>query len=564
MISVKTVIFSSIFAVLLYILFKKAIPQWRNRTRVIFVTVIVLYTAYILSLDLSGILLNLFSLVFLSLEMFYIMDVMKNIKNNKSTYNKGLAPLCTSKSVVSQENQRFFGLTDYLPKVSIHVPICKEPVEVVRTTLEALSQLDYPDYEVCVLVNNTTEREFIDPISEICKNLGERFRFFHLPYIRGYKAGTLNYALKVTDRDVEIIAVVDSDYVVDKNFLKETVGYFKDPTVAIVQIPQDYRDFPKTPWFEGMYYAYRYFFSIVMNSCNRHNAASFMGTMGLVRKKCLEEIGGWCENVITEDSELGMRIHERGYRTIYIDRSYGKGLMPLSFSSYKKQRFRWAFGNMQTIRKNIRILLKGNLTGLQKICYMGANTIWFNNLFIPFLVVACGIIFNLSDKLGMAVAGPYMAFLLSRSLGLIVVLPKLLGISIYKGIYAFLSFLSITFPMSIAWLLCLVRPQKGFWRTPKSVKKNTVFGHLKEARAEIFMIIASLLFSIIAFIKGKILFAAVAIVNFLIYLPSLWALKGFVELQESFKEKTYSDRDGFSNRHHEDWYNITPVEGATA
>jgi len=126
---------------------------------------------------------------------------------------------------------------------------------------------------------------------------------------------------------------------------------------------------------------------------------------------------------------------------------------------------------------------------------MGANTIWFNNLLIPSLVVACGIIFDLPDKFAMDIVGPYMAFLVSRSLGFIFVLPQLLGISIYKGIYAFLSFLSVTFTMSTAWLLCLVRQRKGFWKTPKSIKKTHIFGHLKEAITELVMVIASLLFA---------------------------------------------------------------------
>jgi len=283
-----------------------------------------------------------------------------------------------------------------------------------------------------------------------------------------------------------------------------------------------------------------------------------MGTMGLVRKRYLEGIGGWCEDVITEDSELGMRIHERGYKTIYIDCSYGRGLMPLSFSSYKKQRFRWAFGNMQTIKKNIRILLRGNLTGLQKICYMGANTIWFNNLLIPFLVAACGIIFNLSDKIAMAVAGPYMAFLLSRCAGFIFALPKMLGISVYKGIHAFLSFLSITFPMSTAWLLCIIIPRWEFWRTPKFIKEDSILAHLKEAMTELFIVITSLLFSIMALVKGKWLLGAIAIVNFLIYLPFIWALKGFLELNE------YFHKGDFNRGRNEDWYNITPLEATTS
>lgn len=524
-----------------------------NMSVIILASVIALYTAYILNLNLPGALLNLPSLIFLSLEMFHILDVVNGKKDHQLLPRHQKGPISEIQNTPPS----------YTPKVSIHVPVCKEPVEVVRKTLYSLSQLDYPDYEVCVLVNNTTEPELVEPIRKICKDLGERFHFFHLPHVEGYKAGTLNYALKITDRNAEVIAVVDSDYVVDKNFLKETVGYFQDPEVAIVQMPQDYRDFPKNSWFEGMYYAYRYFFSIVMNSCNKHNAASFMGTMGLVRKRYLEEVGGWCEDVITEDSELGMRIHERKYRTIYIDRSYGKGLMPLSFYSYKKQRFRWAFGNMQTIKKNMDILLKGNLTGLQKICYLGSNTIWFNNLLIPFFLVACGIIFNLPNSLAKATAGPYVAFLLSRALGLVVVLPRVLGISILKGIHAFLSFLSITFPMSVAWLLCLIKPRMGFWRTPKMLEKKNILRYIREAEAEFIMIALSLLLGVIALIKGSHLWSVVAFLNLLIYLPSLWALKGFSVLHKSFA-KGNKKTNLFNGEKDEDWHNITPVEALTS
>jgi cellulose synthase/poly-beta-1,6-N-acetylglucosamine synthase-like glycosyltransferase len=229
MIGVKTIIFSSLFLAIFYLV-KKILPLWTNRVLILFVTVITIYMTYLLSLDLPAGLLNLLSLTFLSLEMFHILDV---VGNNSKGIKAGKRVDLPANAI------------PYTPKVSIHVPICNEPVEVVRKTLEALSQLDYPDYEVCVLVNNTTESELIEPIAELCRNLGERFRFFHLPYVKGYKAGTLNYALRVTDRDAEIIAVVDSDYIVDRNFLKDTIGYFKDPATAIVQLPQDYRDFPK-------------------------------------------------------------------------------------------------------------------------------------------------------------------------------------------------------------------------------------------------------------------------------------------------------------------------------
>lgn len=508
-----------------YRIFKKIFPHWSNTYIFLYEGIIFIYAGYILNLDLVGASLNLISLLLLMFETFFIFDV-----------NQG-----------KQAYETFKNSASHIPKVSIHVPICREPVEVVKETLLALSQLDYPNYEVCVIVNNTTEDELVIPILEECKKLGNKFRFFHLPKVDGYKAGALNFALEVTDKDAELIAVIDSDYIVERDFLKRVVQYFEDPKVAIVQLPQDYRDFPQKPWFEGMYYAYRYFFSIVMNSCNKHNGASFMGTMGVVRKKYLEEVGGWCQSVITEDSELGMRIHAKGYKSIYIDDSYGKGFMPLNFYSYKKQRFRWAFGNMQTIKKNIRILFSKNLTGSQKICYLGANTVWFNNLLLPFLWSIFCMIFNLPDKFLKGVIGCYVAFLLTKFIGFVIVFPKVIGISCLKGFRALLSFFSITFPMSVAWVLCLIKSKSDFWRTPKSIKYNTkIFNYIKEAYSELLMLLVSLLVFVLGLIQIKTTIALIGIANFLIYAPSLWALKGFAELHKVKEEKRYEDRNNFS------------------
>lgn len=508
-----------------YRIFKKIFPHWVNTYIFLYEGIIFVYAGYIFNLDVVGVSLNLISLLFLMFETFFIFDATQ----------------------VKKEYKAFNNSTSFTPRVSIHVPICREPVEVVRETLLALNQLDYPDYEVCVIVNNTTEKELVTPILHECKKLGDKFRFFHLPRVEGYKAGALNYALSVTDKDAELIVVVDSDYAVERDFLKKVVKYFEDPKVAIVQLPQDYRDFPQKPWFEGMYYAYRYFFSIVMNSCNKHNAASFMGTMGAVRKKYLEEVGGWCGSVITEDSELGMRIHAKGYKSIYIDDSYGKGFMPLNFYSYKKQRFRWAFGNMQTIKKNIGILFSKNLTWLQKICYLGANTVWFNNLLLPFLWSMFCLIFNMPDKFIKGVISCYAAFFLTKFTGFVIVLPRIIGISYLKGFSALLSFLSITFPMSVAWLLCLIKSKSEFWRTPKSIKYDTkIFNYVKEARAELLMLLASFVVFTAGLIQAKTYIALIGIANFLIYLPSLWALKGFAELHKIKGKEKYENRNNFS------------------
>ncbi len=534
MLSVNVMVIS-IFSILILILLIKN-TKWSKVTIFIFTGIIASYMAFLLTLKPAGMLLNIFSLIFFSLELFHILDVhgFQDLKDDSSDDNS------------------------YTPKVSIHLPICKEPVPVVKKTLNALSQLDYPHYEVWVIVNNTNDQHLLMSLSELCSNAGDRFHLIFLPCVKGFKAGALNYALKATAQDADIIAVVDADYIVDRDFLKKTVKYFKDPKVAIVQTPQDYRDFPKNNFFEGMYYAYRYFFSIIINSCNKYNAASFMGTMGLVRKKYLEEVGGWCEDIITEDSELGLRIHERGYRTIYIDRSFGRGLMPLSFSAYKRQRFRWAFGNMQTIIKNLNILFKGNLTLMQRICYLGSNTIWFNNLLIPFLVALYGIIFNISETTAIALIGPFIAFLLSRGYGFTVILSKMLDIPIHKGLHALFAFFSITFPMATAWLYCLIKPKIEFFRTPKSITKRPLWMHLREAVGELFMIMVSLLMGIMAFMKGKYILGMIMAINLLIYLPSVWALKNFIKMEMSLAGKK-----GRDNNRDEGWYHITALEAST-
>ncbi|GAB6184288.1 hypothetical protein JCM13991_20290 [Thermodesulfovibrio hydrogeniphilus] len=449
---------------------------------------------------------NLVSFGFFALSLFHILDV----GGRKNFLRKIETPV-----------------TDYYPKVSLHIPIYEEPIDVVKKTLFSLSKLEWPDYEVCVIVNNTKKEEFWKPVKEICEVLGKKFRFFYLPECPGYKAGALNFALSISSPEAEIIGVIDADYEVEPDFLKKTVPFFRDPKIAIVQTPQDYREVP--PSMEGIYWAYRYFFSIIMNSSNEYNAASFMGTMGLIRKRCLEEIGGWDEKIITEDSEIGIRIHNKGLKTIYIDRSFGKGLMPFTFGSYKKQRFRWTFGNMQTIIKNIGNLLSRKLNISQKICYFGLNTVWFNNLFIPWILLCISIFLDQqnAEKISLSLIGPFVGFILTSILGFLVVLPRFHNLPFVKGFSALLAYFSLTWVMSIAWLLCLIKREREFWRTPK-IKKDIKFaGFIKDAFAKITVIFISLLFATMALIKKYYLVAILLTTTAIIYLPSLFAYKWF-------------------------------------
>jgi exo-beta-1,3-glucanase (GH17 family)/cellulose synthase/poly-beta-1,6-N-acetylglucosamine synthase-like glycosyltransferase len=264
------------------------------------------------------------------------------------------------------------------PKVSIHVPCYNEPPHMVRETLDALAKLDYPNFEVLVIDNNTKDEAVWKPLEEYCALLGARFRFFHLPSWPGYKAGALNFALTQTAKDAAIVGVIDSDYTVSPEWLRGTVPYFTRPEVAFVQAPQDYRDENENAFKRMCYWEYAGFFHIGMVQRNERNAIIQHGTMTLIRKTALQSTGGWSEWCICEDAELGLRLFENGYEAVYMDHSFGRGLMPDNFSAYKTQRFRWAYGAAQILKRHWRSLAEGHrLTRGQKYHFISGWLPWF-------------------------------------------------------------------------------------------------------------------------------------------------------------------------------------------
>ena len=246
-----------------------------------------------------------------------------------------------------------------LPKVSIHVPAYNEPPDMMKSTLDYLAKLDYPDFEVLVIDNNTRDPLIWKPVESHCQALGSRFRFFHVDPLKGFKAGALNFAMHNMAADAEVIAVIDSDYQVKPSWLRDLVPYFARPEIGFVQAPQDYRDDSESA-FKAMCYAeYQGFFHIGMVTRNDRNAIIEHGTMTMVRTSVLREVGGWAEWCITEDAELGLRIFEHGLEGAYVEESYGKGLMPDTYVDYKKQRYRWAYGAIQILKQHRRALLGG-------------------------------------------------------------------------------------------------------------------------------------------------------------------------------------------------------------
>jgi cellulose synthase/poly-beta-1,6-N-acetylglucosamine synthase-like glycosyltransferase/exo-beta-1,3-glucanase (GH17 family) len=266
----------------------------------------------------------------------------------------------------------------YTPKVSIHIPAYKEEPEMLKATLDAVARLTYPNFECVVIINNTPDPYYWEPIEAHCKTLGERFIFLREDKVEGFKAGALRIALQHTAPDAEIIAVLDADYVVAPSWLSDLVPVFADRKVGLVQAPQEHRDGDRSVMHYAMAGEYSGFFDIGMVERNEKNAIVVHGTMCMIRREALAAAGNWPSDTICEDTDLGLTLLELGWTTHYTNRRYGFGLLPDTFGAYKKQRHRWAYGGVQIIKKHWRHFLPGvpNLKREQKRAFLLGWMTW--------------------------------------------------------------------------------------------------------------------------------------------------------------------------------------------
>jgi len=391
---------------------------------------------------------------------------------------------------------------DKQPFVSIHLACYNEPPEMVIVTLDSLAALDYQNYEVLVIDNNTKDPAVWQPVQAYCEQLGKRFRFFHLAPWPGYKAGALNFGLKETAPEAEVVAVIDADYVVRHDWLSTLTGYFHDPKVAVVQCPQAHREFEHNTFRRMTAWEYDGFFRIGMHHRNERNAIIQHGTMTMVRRSALEGTGGWSEWTICEDAELGLRLMHAGYDLIYVDELMGKGLTPADFKAYKSQRYRWAFGAMQILKGRWSWMVQpGPLSAGQRFHFLTGWFSWFAD--------ALQLIFTLMALYWTAgmIAFPHY-FSLPMQLFLIPVIgfffaKAIFGIVLYRArvpcgwrdtLMASLASMSLSHAIARGILHGLTRKKTSFVVTAKSRRLGgSNFAAFAPAREELLMAVALLL-----------------------------------------------------------------------
>jgi cellulose synthase/poly-beta-1,6-N-acetylglucosamine synthase-like glycosyltransferase len=323
--------------------------------------------------------------------------------------------------------------------------------------------------------------------------------------MKGFKAGALNKALELTDPAAEFIAVIDSDYQVAPHWLKTVMPGFADPKVGIVQAPQDYRDANESLFKSFLYEEYTGFFRIGMVERAEHNAIIQHGTMCVIRRAAMEEVGGWAEWCITEDTELGLRIFAAGYTALYTPVSMGRGLMPDTYAAYKSQRYRWVYGAMQIMKKHARAIFRGHtadgassLTPAQRYQFVAGWMPWFADgfalIFGVLALVWSGLMIVAPKHFDVpltALSGVALAIFAIKTVKTIWLHSAKVGTGFGGALASALTGLSLSYTVGKGVISGLFTSSKPFLRTPKCEDSAPWTQAFKVAKAETALLIAT-------------------------------------------------------------------------
>lgn len=270
--------------------------------------------------------------------------------------------------------------------VDVFIPVYGEPLDVILQTATAARDM-YGAHKTYILDDGKS-----DEVRALAKQIG-------VDYIRrekniNAKAGNINHALGLTKGDFFVI--LDADFVPHPRFLYETLPFFDDDQVAFVQTPQFYGNHD-TLVSRAASFMQHVFYSLVQSGKNRFNAAFCVGTNVVFRRSAVESIGGMYDKSKSEDIWTSLILHERGFKSVYINRVLAIGKTPETIKAYSKQQLRWATGSFEIFLRH-NPLLSRNLTSDQRLQYFGTTTFYFNGFAVAALLLlpALQIYFNLS------------------------------------------------------------------------------------------------------------------------------------------------------------------------
>jgi cellulose synthase (UDP-forming) len=258
-------------------------------------------------------------------------------------------------------------VTGYL--VDCLIPTHTEPVEVIESTV--LGALGIRGVRRVLVLGN----EFRPEVRDMATRVGAEYHSRNAT--RQGKAGNLNAGLAHTDADY--IITLDADHIPRPDLLERALGYFDDPAVALVQAPQTFYNtdcFAFRPTRNGLWSESQMFYGKVQPSKNHWNAAFYVGTSAVLRRGALDSTDGFGTGTITEDIHTALRLHAKGWRTVFLPEPVAFGLEASSLREFYSQRRRWALGSLQLLfRHRDSPLWRRGLNPAQRVHYVHATSI---------------------------------------------------------------------------------------------------------------------------------------------------------------------------------------------
>jgi len=266
----------------------------------------------------------------------------------------------------------------FQPNVAVFITVCGEPADIIESTVIAAKQMKYPNFAIYILNDGkVAHRDNWQEAEQIAQRQGVTCITRSVP--GGAKAGNINHAMAQTHEPY--IVVFDADHEPKKQFLKETVGYFVDEKVAFVQSPQFYKNADVNQVAGGSWEQQALFFGPLLKGKDSVNSTFMCGTNMVLRRVALEEAGGMSEQSIAEDFLTSLLIHEKKWKSVYVDKVLAEGLAPEDFLSYYKQQFRWARGSLE-ILFSYNPLFRRGLTFAQKIQYLSSSSYYVSGIIV--------------------------------------------------------------------------------------------------------------------------------------------------------------------------------------
>lgn len=266
------------------------------------------------------------------------------------------------------------------PAVTIQLPMFNEKY-VAERLIDNICALEYPKEKLEIQILDDSTDETI----EISRRKVREYQQegFNIKLVQrtdriGYKAGALQHGLQSAKG--EFIVIFDADFLPLPDFLYQTIPYFQDQNVGVVQTRWEHINQDHSLITEVQAFQLNVHFTIEQTArCHGNYMLQFNGTAGIWRKSTILDAGGWQADTLTEDLDLSYRAQLKGWKILYREDIGSPAELPAEISSYKSQQFRWMKGGAETARKLIPVIWKSDLTFWKKIhasAHLTASTIF--------------------------------------------------------------------------------------------------------------------------------------------------------------------------------------------